>query len=56
MPTDVLMFGLAGMSIAMGNSTSDVQRCARHVTTTNEEEGFANAVDRFSLGARGSVT
>ncbi len=50
MPTDVLMFGLAGLSIAMGNASLDVQRCARHVTTSNEEEGFANAVDWFVLG------
>jgi beta-phosphoglucomutase family hydrolase/Cof subfamily protein (haloacid dehalogenase superfamily) len=50
MPTDVLMFGLAGVSIAMGNASLDVQRCARFVTTSNEDEGFANAVDRFILG------
>jgi beta-phosphoglucomutase family hydrolase/Cof subfamily protein (haloacid dehalogenase superfamily) len=51
MPTDVLMFGLSGMSIAMGNASTDVQRCARFITTSNEEEGFANAVDRFVLRA-----
>ena len=50
MPNDVLMFGIAGMSIAMGNASPDVQRCARYVTTSNEEEGFANAVDAFVLG------
>ncbi len=49
MPTDVLMFGLAGVSVAMGNASPDVQRCARYVTTSNEQEGFANAVDRFVL-------
>jgi beta-phosphoglucomutase family hydrolase/Cof subfamily protein (haloacid dehalogenase superfamily) len=49
MPTDVMMFGLAGTSIAMGNASSDVQRCARFVTTSNDEEGFANAVDRIVL-------
>jgi hypothetical protein len=53
MPTDVLMFGLAGVSIAMGNASLEVQRCARYVTTSNEDEGFAKAVDRFILnGAR----
>jgi Cof subfamily protein (haloacid dehalogenase superfamily) len=52
MPTDVLMFGLAGTSIAMGNATSDVQRTARHVTTSNEDDGFARAVDAFVLGRR----
>lgn len=51
MPTDVLMFGLGGLSIAMGNASPDVRRCARHVTTSNAEEGFANAVDSFVLDA-----
>ena len=51
MPNDVLMFGVSGMSIAMGNSSPEVQRTARHVTTSNEDEGFANAVERFVLRA-----
>jgi Cof subfamily protein (haloacid dehalogenase superfamily) len=50
MPNDVLMFGVAGVSIAMGNASREVQRTARYVTTSNEEEGFANAIDRFILG------
>ena len=50
MPNDVLMFGLGGLSIAMGNASLDVQRAARRVTTSNEEEGFANAVAWFVLG------
>jgi Cof subfamily protein (haloacid dehalogenase superfamily)/beta-phosphoglucomutase family hydrolase len=50
MPNDVLMFGVAGMSIAMGNASPEVQRTARHVTSSNEEEGFAQAVDSFILG------
>jgi Cof subfamily protein (haloacid dehalogenase superfamily) len=50
MPNDVLMFGLSGMSIAMGNASWEVQRCARYVTDSNEEDGFAHAVDRFVLG------
>jgi len=49
MPNDVLMFRKSGMSIAMGNASSDVQRQAQFVTTSNEEEGFANAVDKFIL-------
>jgi len=51
MPNDVLMFGLGGLSIAMGNASADVQRCARHVTSSNEDEGFANAVEQFVLQA-----
>jgi Cof subfamily protein (haloacid dehalogenase superfamily) len=50
MPNDVLMFGVAGTSIAMGNASCDVQRAARFVTSSNADEGFANAVDRFILG------
>jgi Cof subfamily protein (haloacid dehalogenase superfamily) len=50
MPNDVLMFGVAGTSIAMGNASAEVKRTARYVTTSNEEEGFANAVDWFVLG------
>jgi Cof subfamily protein (haloacid dehalogenase superfamily) len=50
MPNDVLMFALSGLGIAMGNASLDVQRAARRVTTSNEEEGFANAVSRYILG------
>jgi Cof subfamily protein (haloacid dehalogenase superfamily) len=50
MPNDVLMFAHSGLSIAMGNASPEVQRAARFVTTSNEEEGFANAVVRFILG------
>jgi len=49
MPNDVLMFGVGGVSIAMGNASPDVRRCARYVTTSNEEEGFAHAVDNFVI-------
>ncbi len=49
MPNDVLMFAHSGLSIAMGNASTEVQRAARRVTTSNEDEGFANAVDRFIL-------
>jgi Cof subfamily protein (haloacid dehalogenase superfamily) len=49
MPNDVLMFAHSGLSIAMGNASPEVQRAARRVTTSNEEEGFANAVERFIL-------
>ena len=49
MPNDVLMFARSGLSIAMGNADREVQRAARRVTTTNDEDGFANAVERFIL-------
>ncbi len=49
MPNDVLMFAHSGLSIAMGNASSEVQRAARMVTTSNQDDGFANAVERFIL-------
>ncbi len=53
MPNDVLMFQKSGLSIAMGNASPEVQRQARFVTNSNENEGFAHAVDAFILGKRG---
>ena len=50
MPNDVLMFAHSGLSIAMGNAHREVQRAARQVTSTNDEDGFAHAVDRYILG------
>jgi Cof subfamily protein (haloacid dehalogenase superfamily) len=52
MPNDVLMFKQSGLSIAMGNASSDVRQQAKYVTTSNEEEGFANAMEAFVLGER----
>ena len=49
MPNDVLMFAHSGLSIAMGNASSDVQRAARRVTASNDDEGFAKAIERFVL-------
>ncbi len=50
MPNDVLMFAHSGLSIAMGNADREVQRAARRVTTSNDDDGFATAVERFVLG------
>jgi Cof subfamily protein (haloacid dehalogenase superfamily) len=52
MPNDVLMFARSGLSIAMGQSGRGVQRAARRVTRSNEEDGFAYAVERYVLGER----
>jgi Cof subfamily protein (haloacid dehalogenase superfamily) len=46
---DVLVFQRSGLSIAMGNASEEVQRQATHVTASNEEEGFARAVEEFIL-------
>jgi hypothetical protein len=34
----------------MGNASPDVRRQAQFVTSSNEEEGFANAMEAFVLG------
>ena len=52
MPNDVLMFQKSGISIAMGNASPEVQAQAKFVTSSNEDEGFANAVEAFILGER----
>lgn len=55
MPNDILMFRKSGLSIAMGNANADVQRQAQFVTTSNEDEGFANAMEDFILGGRREI-
>lgn len=45
MNNDVAMFNSSGLSIAMGNASEDVKRQATRVTASNEQEGFAGAVD-----------
>jgi len=49
MPNDILMFARSGLSIAMGQADDQVHRAARHVTASNDDEGFAIAVERFIL-------
>jgi Cof subfamily protein (haloacid dehalogenase superfamily) len=45
MQNDLAMFKTSGLSIAMGNATDDVKRSATLVTTSNENEGFAGAME-----------
>jgi hydroxymethylpyrimidine pyrophosphatase-like HAD family hydrolase len=49
MPNDVLMFRTSGLSIAMGNASSQVQGQADRVTDSHDDEGFAKAMERFIL-------
>jgi Cof subfamily protein (haloacid dehalogenase superfamily) len=46
---DVLMFQRSGLSIAMGNASEEVKRQATYVTASNDDEGFARAVEEFIL-------
>ncbi len=54
-PSDVLMFQQSGMSVAMGNASADVRHAATFVTASNEEEGFARAVEEFILPRAAAV-
>jgi len=45
MQNDLPMFAASGLSFAMGNATDDVKRHAKRVTASNEEDGFAKAMD-----------
>jgi hypothetical protein len=49
MENDVPMFRQAGFSVAMGNASDTVKAEARETTLTNDEDGFAAAVERFIL-------
>jgi Cof subfamily protein (haloacid dehalogenase superfamily) len=49
MANDVTMFERSGVSIAMGNASPEVQQAATYVTASNQEEGFAMAMNDFIL-------
>ena len=49
MSNDVSMFEQSGLSIAMGNAHADVQGAATFTTASNDEEGFALAVEKYIL-------
>jgi Cof subfamily protein (haloacid dehalogenase superfamily) len=50
MRNDLAMFRTSGISFAMGNATDDVKKMATHVTASNEEEGFAKAMETILRG------
>ena len=45
MENDLPMFAKGGLSFAMGNAADEIKRHANHVTASNEDEGFAKAVE-----------
>jgi Cof subfamily protein (haloacid dehalogenase superfamily) len=55
MQNDLTMFRVSGTSFAMGNATDDVKRRATHVTSSNEEDGFANAMEVILEGLPGQA-
>jgi Cof subfamily protein (haloacid dehalogenase superfamily) len=56
MQNDIFMFRRSGLSIAMGNASDDVKAAAQYLTTSNEDEGFANAMEKYILGPLGDAT
>ena len=46
MQNDMGLFAKSGTSFAMGNATDDVKKQATHVTETNENDGFAGAIEK----------
>jgi Cof subfamily protein (haloacid dehalogenase superfamily) len=48
-PTDIHMFRECGLPIAMGQARAAVQRSARYVTRSNDDDGFAYAVATWIL-------
>ncbi|GAB7529301.1 Cof-type HAD-IIB family hydrolase [Pseudomonas sp. 3A(2025)] len=46
---DVAMFRVAGLSIAMGQARPDVRSEADRVTASNQQDGVAQAIDRYLL-------
>jgi hydroxymethylpyrimidine pyrophosphatase-like HAD family hydrolase len=47
--SDIGMFRLAGLGIAMRNAPDEVQREALHVAPSNDEDGVAWAIRKFLL-------
>ena len=45
MHNDVAMFEASGLSFAMGNASDEVKSHAKRVTASNEDDGFAKAMD-----------
>jgi hypothetical protein len=53
-PNDILMFDHSGLSIAMGNADPEAKEAAEEISRSNEEDGFAYAVEHFVLPAASS--
>jgi Cof subfamily protein (haloacid dehalogenase superfamily) len=49
MQNDLPMFRNSGLSIAMGNATDDVKKIATQVTASNEDDGFAKAMEMILM-------
>jgi len=50
MDNDLEMFRKAGFGVAMGNASEAVKRAAQALTLSNDEDGFAAAIERHVFG------
>jgi Cof subfamily protein (haloacid dehalogenase superfamily) len=46
---DIDMLQIAGVSVAVGNADDKTKAAAKHVVASNDEDGFAEAIERFVL-------
>ena len=46
---DLEMLAGVGMSVAMGNGSSSVKEVAKHITTSNQEDGIHKALEHFGV-------
>ncbi len=56
MPSDTTMFRASGLSFSMGNATDDVKQDSDYSTASNEENGFAKAVNALLDSAEQKTT
>jgi hypothetical protein len=45
MENDLPMFAKSGLSFAMGDAADAIKQHASHVTASNDDEGFARAIE-----------
>jgi len=48
-PNDMAMLKFSGIPVAMGNAKGEVKEIAKYVSSTNDEDGVAEAIERFVL-------
>lgn len=53
---DVPMLRWAGIGVAMGNALPEVRESVRYVTSSNDRDGVAQAIERFCLPAAAKKT
>lgn len=49
---DIEMIQLAGIGVAVGNAEEKVKAAAKHHVASNDEDGVAEAIERFVLGRK----